>query len=157
MLIFEIARLVNKAEGAAESLSIDEAVSFDEADHLKPLSNFTAESTFIRLPHEISVHLADCKIDMECECSKCLAKYTEHVLVSSAEREFLIDLPKSQMDVTGEEFFVGQKYWTVSLLEMVRQEIILHLPAVPVCSSRCRGLCQHCGANLNKASCNCKN
>ncbi|MFQ5700725.1 MAG: DUF177 domain-containing protein [Acidobacteriota bacterium] len=35
------------------------------------------------------------------------------------------------------------------------EQIYLELPMKPLCSSDCRGLCVHCGANLNMAVCRC--
>jgi uncharacterized protein len=44
---------------------------------------------------------------------------------------------------------------TIDLNEMLRQEIILHFPPNPLCSSRCKGLCQVCGKDKNKKLCTC--
>ena len=41
----------------------------------------------------------------------------------------------------------------VDITEDVRQEIILAYPMVPVCRPDCKGLCSHCGQNLNIAVC----
>ncbi len=39
--------------------------------------------------------------------------------------------------------------------EDIRQEIIISLPAKVLCKEDCRGLCLHCGANLNEEECSC--
>jgi len=36
------------------------------------------------------------------------------------------------------------------------EQFVLVLPAKPLCSEECKGLCPHCGADLNKESCDCK-
>jgi uncharacterized protein len=38
----------------------------------------------------------------------------------------------------------------------VLNEIILNWPGQVLCSSECKGLCPHCGADLNKTTCDCK-
>ena len=38
----------------------------------------------------------------------------------------------------------------------IRDEIILSYPMRPLCSIDCKGLCFHCGKNLNEGKCNCK-
>ena len=37
----------------------------------------------------------------------------------------------------------------------LRECILLELPTLPVCSPDCKGLCPHCGANLNHEQCTC--
>ncbi|NLB55997.1 MAG: DUF177 domain-containing protein [Lentisphaerae bacterium] len=44
----------------------------------------------------------------------------------------------------------------IDLTEDIREEIILTLPFVSLCSSDCKGICSHCGTNLNKAKCKCQ-
>ncbi|MDO5683949.1 MAG: DUF177 domain-containing protein, partial [Propionibacteriaceae bacterium] len=38
----------------------------------------------------------------------------------------------------------------IDLEPLVRDEVVLELPFMPVCREDCAGLCQTCGANLNK-------
>lgn len=45
---------------------------------------------------------------------------------------------------------------SVDLGKDMREDLLLHLPAFPVCNAVCKGLCAQCGANLNKRSCNCE-
>ena len=39
--------------------------------------------------------------------------------------------------------------------EALREELVLTAPAYVVCSEECRGLCPHCGMNLNETTCEC--
>jgi uncharacterized protein len=43
----------------------------------------------------------------------------------------------------------------VNLDEIVREQILLALPARLLCGEECKGLCPTCGANLNEQSCDC--
>ncbi len=43
----------------------------------------------------------------------------------------------------------------LNLLDVLREEIWLAWPQRVLCSPECRGLCPHCGADLNRASCGC--
>jgi len=43
----------------------------------------------------------------------------------------------------------------VDLTPLVYEETILALPTRPLCGEGCRGLCAHCGANLNQGPCGC--
>ncbi|MFC1703571.1 DUF177 domain-containing protein [Candidatus Omnitrophota bacterium] len=46
---------------------------------------------------------------------------------------------------------------TIDITEDLRQEIILSYPMKSICKSDCKGLCIHCGENLNIKKCNCNN
>lgn len=43
----------------------------------------------------------------------------------------------------------------IDLDEAVFEQILLQIPFKPLCAESCRGLCPHCGANLNTTSCDC--
>jgi uncharacterized protein len=44
---------------------------------------------------------------------------------------------------------------TIDLGPLMRDAIVLELPATPLCRPDCRGLCPHCGADLNEGACDC--
>lgn len=43
----------------------------------------------------------------------------------------------------------------IEIADLFRETILLSEPLSQICSSDCLGLCQKCGANLNKAECGC--
>jgi uncharacterized protein len=43
----------------------------------------------------------------------------------------------------------------IDLAPLVRDAVVLELPAAPLCRDDCAGLCPHCGANLNDGDCGC--
>ena len=43
----------------------------------------------------------------------------------------------------------------LDLSDVILQHLLLELPAYPLCSNDCKGLCQKCGINLNKKTCFC--
>ena len=43
----------------------------------------------------------------------------------------------------------------LSLEDVVREQVLLSLPSRTLCNADCKGLCPHCGQNLNKGTCNC--
>lgn len=45
---------------------------------------------------------------------------------------------------------------TIDITEPVRQQIWVNQPLHPLCHPDCQGLCPHCGANLNRETCNCQ-
>ena len=44
----------------------------------------------------------------------------------------------------------------VDLSPLIREQVLLALPTRPLCQEDCRGLCPHCGANLNHTQCGCR-
>jgi uncharacterized protein len=55
-------------------------------------------------------------------------------------------------DQAEEDTYTGK---VIDLDPIVREQILLALPAYPVCKESCRGLCTVCGANLNERECGC--
>ena len=53
----------------------------------------------------------------------------------------------------GISFYSGD---TVDVSALVREEVLLALPSLPVCRATCKGLCAQCGGNLNAATCDCR-
>ena len=43
----------------------------------------------------------------------------------------------------------------VDLSPLIREQVLLCLPTRPLCREDCRGLCPHCGINLNLNQCDC--
>jgi len=44
----------------------------------------------------------------------------------------------------------------LNLDELIRQQIVMNLPIQVLCDANCRGLCSHCGSNLNHGACDCE-
>ncbi len=43
----------------------------------------------------------------------------------------------------------------LNLDELIRQHLVMNLPIQILCDADCRGLCPHCGSNLNEGGCGC--
>ena len=81
------------------------------------------------------------------ECVRCLLPASGDLKVS------VIELFEEKADPEGDTYpFDGD---VVDLSEMVKDNLVLELPLVPLCKKDCQGLCQHCGQNLNLGSCEC--
>ena len=44
----------------------------------------------------------------------------------------------------------------IDLGPLIREQLLLSLPTRPLCRDDCRGLCPHCGINLNRGQCQCR-
>lgn len=93
------------------------------------------------------------------ECHRCLKDIdldlarTFHLtyLPPDAERfaKEEVELDSSELEVS----YLEQTY--LPLHEMIREQVYLGLPMKFLCVADCRGLCPHCGANLNEVECGC--
>ncbi len=56
---------------------------------------------------------------------------------------------------SGDEDVYYQAEGVIDLLPMLREQILVALPARALCRENCQGLCPSCGADLNVSSCEC--
>gem|GEM_PF-35690 len=65
--------------------------------------------------------------------------------------------PKEEWELTAEDLdFAYYEEDTIDLDMVIFEQIMLQIPVKPLCRESCRGLCPHCGINLNTASCHCR-
>jgi uncharacterized protein len=66
------------------------------------------------------------------------------------------DSESGERAISEEETEIGYYEKSGLLLEdVVREQVLLSLPSRTLCGPDCKGLCQHCGQNLNQATCDC--
>lgn len=79
-------------------------------------------------------------------CSRCLAPVTGDLVVH-------VDELFEPQPLEGETYSIDDD--VIDLEPMVRDAIVFELPAAPLCSPDCAGLCPTCGADRNTTSCDC--
>jgi uncharacterized protein len=90
-------------------------------------------------------------------CSRCLE-------VFDLPLQCRFDVAYASIVPEGDEVELGERDLAVEhlegdavdLAEMVHEQVLLALPMAPVCEPGCKGLCPHCGANLNRGPCGCE-
>jgi uncharacterized protein len=95
---------------------------------------------------------------LETNCARCLEPLTQDV-----KRDFDLlyrpqgtDAGRDEMSVTDAEAEIGYYVGTGILLDdVIREQILLAVPVKVTCRDDCKGLCPHCGKNLNKETCSC--
>jgi DUF177 domain-containing protein len=96
---------------------------------------------------------------IELACARCLEPVTQDV-----KREFELlyrplgaDAGRDELSVTDAEAEIGYYQGEGILLEdVLREQVLLALPLKVTCREDCKGLCPHCGKNLNEAQCSCE-
>src|SRR5580692_5937601 len=105
----------------------------------------------IRLDGELSTSL-------EMPCARCLEPVIEDVKRSFdlLYRPLGVDAGREELSVTGAEAEISYYQGESLLLEdAVREQVLLALPLKVICREDCKGLCPHCGTNLNSEQCSC--
>ena len=95
---------------------------------------------------------------VEVPCARCLEPVVQQV-----ERGFDllfrpvgIDSGHEELSITDAEAEIGYYEGEGLLLEdTLREQVLLALPLKTICREDCRGLCPHCGTNLNEIQCSC--
>lgn len=96
---------------------------------------------------------------VEMLCSRCLKPHDE-ILCDTFEATYQ---PQPDSSAWKEELELNEAdlttcYYegeTLSLADVVQDQLLLLLPIQPLCDPACAGLCPSCGKNLNKGSCHC--
>lgn len=110
-----------------------------EANGILASGTFTTTAVVLcgRCSEPISVPIADSFAILYTEASE--ASRAEEVELSAADMD---------VDVMQDD--------RLDLTRLLRENVLLNLPLQPLCRVECRGLCPHCGINLNETSCRCR-
>ena len=90
---------------------------------------------------------------LELSCARCLEPVTQNVTrdFDLLYRPLGADAGRDELSVTDAEAEIGYYQGDGLLLEdVLREQVLLALPLKVTCSEDCRGLCLHCGKNLNQ-------
>ena len=97
-------------------------------------------------------------VRVETHCARCL----DPVSNSLSESFDLLYRPQG-VDARGDDASIGPSETEIGyyqgaglqLEDVLKEQVLLALPAKQVCRPDCKGLCPHCGCNLNLESCHC--
>lgn len=110
-----------------------------------------ADDPFVREPEEVryalyAQHVSDELVvrgklaaTLDLRCTRCTEFFSTTVAVSDFLRAYPAPEGVDSVDIT----------------EDLREELLLQIPAFPVCREGCKGLCAQCGKNLNEGVCGC--
>lgn len=120
--------------------------------------NIAAECTVRRLKETVFV-TGTVTAEVEMPCCRCLE---ETVLPLAASFKYTFapspDESREECELTAEDLDCAYYHEdTIDLDEIVFEQIVLQVPIKSLCQESCRGLCPHCGGNLNRVSCQCRN
>ncbi len=87
-------------------------------------------------------------------CARCLDEFERPL--SRDFRFVILPRPAATDDSEDDE---GVDHYSGDLLDLgplVREQALLALDSMPLCTPECRGLCAGCGANRNREECGCR-
>ncbi len=96
---------------------------------------------------------------IELVCARCLDPVVEEVSrdfdlfyrpMKTIAKEEEVRLKEDDTEIA---FFQGEGLF---LADVLAEQVLLALPMKVICRSDCRGLCPHCGVNLNNEDCRCE-
>jgi uncharacterized protein len=114
-----------------------------------------------RGPQEIVADIrvrASLQTRMELPCARCLDPVVQMVdsTFDLLFRPVGVDADGVDRSITASETEIGYYEGDGLLLEdVLREQVLLALPAKTLCSEDCKGLCAECGRNRNTDPCNC--
>lgn len=154
---YNVAQLMKERTGAARKYVVRETL--DRIDpEIEVCDELTGNIRLLRTLDGILV-TGTLRTTIESVCDRCLATYRQEVQLE-LEDEFKpsIDIVSgASLPVQAEDTDnVIDAHHILDMREVVRQRVLLGSPLHPLCRPDCRGLCVHCGANLNEGPCECR-
>ncbi len=138
--------------------SLEEGSSFlIKEEGLSFLSPVKVDVWLVKEKEKVSVK-GRVDTELKLACSRCLEP-CRHSL--STQLELTYYPLSSRVEGNGElkEDDLSLNYYREGIIDVrddVREAILLSLPLQPLCRPECRGICPHCGHNLNNEECECR-
>jgi uncharacterized protein len=149
---------IAKTPGSRASHSIKERLPDDEA--VQFVGPARGELTVTNTGRMLLL-TGDVRVEVETECSRCL-RPMRMIVEARLTEEFATRPAGPQGQVTAiedDEPFarvVDEDSFDLDLTELLRQNVLVAMPLQPICAQECRGLCPHCGRDLNDGDCGCR-
>ena len=94
------------------------------------------------------------KAKAQTECDRCLAPVTFDV-AGEVEGYYLLEQSEDVEGYERDEFEVISSDGSFDIAPAIQAALVYATPFVIVCKDDCKGLCPHCGADLNEGPCSC--
>lgn len=111
--------------------------------------------TISNLGNKIVLIEGSVKLSLIILCSRCLKELTYPMDISfSKEIDFKLSEAQRAENLDEANYITG---YNLDVDTLIKDEIIIDFPMKLLCSEDCKGICAHCGTNLNEKSCDCDN
>ncbi len=147
MLAFDVSTLLKAPLGKSLTLDIDtgpRVLDDLEVDYLR------GSVRAIRVDKGIFVE-GEVESKLKLECVRCLEPFAFPITLELAE---LFRMPGAEP--RPDAIYAVSEDGEIKLAPLIREHAWLAIPMKPLCDPECKGLCPHCGVNLNIDSCQCE-
>ena len=156
---FNVAQLLRQPTGTIKHYQVNQPSEIgDPALRLEGPTHGTVDLLRTQRGILVTAHLHQ---TARVECVRCLSDvrtslevHIEEEFVPSIDLKTGAHLDWGPEDDVEDSQIINERH-ILDLHEVVRQELILALPAHPLCKTDCAGLCPICGADRNTESCGC--
>lgn len=148
---------ISLEEIPSEGLNIAFEDLSDFGKDLRVLKPFSGNLKLIKRGFEVAVegHIFG---SVELSCDRCLENFEYNI----DENFKVLLLPKTTINLQEEKELSSEDLEVsfyensfISFFNILQEEIFLALPYRNLCKENCKGLCPHCGTNLNVETCKC--
>lgn len=146
-LVYDVTALLKAPLGKSLTLEIDtgrEVLDDLEVDYLR------GSVRVLRVESGLFVE-GTIESQLRLECVRCLDPFPFPVALELAE---LFGMPGA--DGSPDAIYALSEDGEIDLAPLIREHAWLAIPMKHLCDPECRGLCPHCGVNLNTESCQCE-
>ena len=147
MLLFDVSALLKAQIGQSLTLNLDTGPRKLEDLEVESLQVFIR---VIRVQKAVFVE-GTVEARLSLECVRCLEPLFYPLVLELGES---FRLPKA--DPEPDKPYAVRSDGKLDLAPLIREQIWLDIPMKPLCDPNCKGLCPHCGINLNRESCTCE-
>jgi uncharacterized protein len=120
------------------------------------LSNVTLDCLITKMSTTVFVK-GNISAVIDSNCSRCLedirlpisGNFAYTLIPAKTEIREDIELTAEDLEIS---YYAGG---IIDFLSIICEQVLLQIPIRKLCSEECKGLCQHCGMNLNNSPCNC--
>lgn len=137
-LIVDLGRLDGGKTAHLKGALAREALELEDLEQLRPAGDLAYDLHGELMPGDEFLVRGVLALPCACTCGRCGGAFEK----TYEEPDFC-----ETYSVSGLE--------SLDLTESVREGIMLALPTYPVCRETCKGVCLHCGKNLNTETCTC--
>lgn len=148
-MILQLSDILNRKDRAKEiNFQFDFNKINQENDEVVGLEPVVVEGN-VKNEDDYVIFQAKVNTTLQLTCSRCLEAFSYTVDLAVYEK---FTNNKSKEDDFDVILIEGD---SINIAEIIVDNIISALPIKRLCSKDCKGLCQQCGKNLNKDTCEC--
>ncbi len=158
-MLYNVSQLLMEPIGSTRRFQLDEPMPAPGgAPETTVIGRATGTVRLLRTHHGLVVY-ASVDVQVEDTCARCLVSCDRLASLSLEEECYPTVDPNTGRNMSPPDESEGVLHidlrQMLDLSDVLRQYLLTDEPLKTLCRSDCRGLCQECGADLNREKCKC--